>query len=93
MQFVRTDFDDNGARERLIYHGPETLPRYVPEAMLIYLAVERAGWELVHMEPVPEGGKTAYVGFTYGGDVTQAAWSRTYVCVFKLRLPDEPEDA
>lgn len=55
------------------------LPKYTPESMIPELdQLGAAGWELVHMEPVPKvGGK---------GDILfhgAPRWSNRYFCVFK----------
>jgi hypothetical protein len=55
------------------------LPQQTPERLIPELdQLGAAGWELVHMEPVPKvGGKGDIL---FGG---VARWSSTYFCVFK----------
>jgi hypothetical protein len=57
----------------------QNLPRYTPENMIPELdSLGAAGWELVHMEPVPKvGGKGDLL---FGG---AARWSHSFFCVFK----------
>ena len=59
------------------------LPKYTPESMIPELdQLGAAGWELVHMEPVPKvGGKGDIL---FGG---APRWSNTYFCVFKRPKP------
>lgn len=55
------------------------LPKYTPESMIPELdQLGAAGWELVHMEPVPKVGGKGDVLFDGG-----AHWSNQYFCVFK----------
>jgi hypothetical protein len=59
------------------------LPKFTPESMIPELdELGAAGWELVHMEPVPKvGGK----GDVLLGGVPR--WSNEYFCVFKRAKP------
>ena len=55
------------------------LPKFTPESMIPELdELGAAGWELVHMEPVPKVGGKGDVLF---GGVPR--WSNEYFCVFK----------
>ena len=57
----------------------KSLPRFTPESMIPELdELGAAGWELVHMEPVPKVGGKGDVLF---GGVPR--WSNDYFCVFK----------
>ncbi len=57
----------------------QKLPRFSPESMIPELdELGAAGWELVHMEPVPKVGGKGDVLF---GGVPR--WSNDYFCVFK----------
>lgn len=55
------------------------LPKYTPESMIPELdQLGAAGWEMIHMEPVPKvGGKGDIL---FGG---APRWSNRYFCVFK----------
>lgn len=55
-------------------------PKYTAQAMIPELnEMGDQGWELVHMEPVPDVGKKGDVRL--GG----STWSNVYFCVFKRR--------
>ena len=57
----------------------KSLPQFSPESMIPELdELGAAGWELVHMEPVPKVGGKGDVLFGGG-----PRWSSTYFCVFK----------
>lgn len=57
-------------------------PKHLPQAMMPELnELGAQGWELVHMEPIPDVGRKADVYFN-GGD---SNWSSVYFCVFKRR--------
>lgn len=57
--------------------------RHSPESMIPELnQLGAAGWELLHMEPVPKVGAKEDVLF--GGGYQ---WSSQYFCVFKRRMP------
>ena len=57
----------------------KSLPQFAPESMIPELdELGAAGWELVHMEPVPKVGGKGDVLF--GG---ASRWSNDYFCVFK----------
>lgn len=54
--------------------------KYAPEAMIPELnELGEAGWEIIHMEPVPKIGNNEDILFNHSG------WSHTYFCVMKRR--------
>jgi hypothetical protein len=70
-------------RETLEKRFNRKVPKRAPEALIPELnQLGAAGWEMIHMEPVPHvGGK---------GDVLfngVPRWSSTYFCVFKRPRP------
>jgi hypothetical protein len=62
--------------------------KYSPQFMISILnGLGAQGWELVHMEPVPEVGDNHDVGFPHGG-ANLVTWSHVYFCVFKRKVPE-----
>ena len=63
-----------------------TPSKYSPQFMISILnRLGADGWELVHMEPVPEVGSNEDVGFPHGG-ANLTTWSNVYFCVFKRKV-------
>jgi hypothetical protein len=91
--FIYSDIRHEGAMEFLRREWPKwNPPKYTPQAMIPELnALGEQGWELVHMEPVPEVGGNADVGFVSGGEGSHTHWSHAYFCVFKR--PSERQEA
>ncbi len=66
--------------------GVKRPPRYMIESLMPQLdKLGSAGWELVHMEPVPRVGKKGNVLLG-----ASSRWSNIYFCVFK-RQKARPE--
>ncbi len=60
--------------------------KFSPQFMIATLnRLGEDGWELVHMEPVPEVGNNEDVGFPHGG-ANLTTWSNVYFCVFKRKV-------
>lgn len=78
-RFLEAQVDKENAELLKRRFDQKKLPRYTPESMIPELdSLGAAGWELVHMEPVPKvGGKGDIL---FGG---APRWSNTYFCVFK----------
>ncbi len=78
-RFLEAQVDKDSAEQLQQRFETKKLPRYAPEAMIPELdSLGAAGWELVHMEPVPKvGGKGDIL---FGG---APRWSSSYFCVFK----------
>jgi hypothetical protein len=71
-QFIKERFDKKPRK-----HSPESM---IPELN----EMGTAGWELVHMEPLPRTGRKEDIQFDNHN------WSSTYFCVFKRQvMPDD----
>ena len=84
-QFISANIDHDSARKYLTETWPEwkNPPKFTPETMVPILNNwGKAGWELIHLEPVPEVGNNGDIKFP--GDL--GIWSHVYFCVFKRRL-------
>lgn len=78
-RILDTEIDKEESEKLQRRFNVKKMPRFAAENMIPELdSLGQAGWELVHMEPVPKvGGK---------GDLLFGAgprWSHSYFCVFK----------
>ncbi len=83
---VYADTESAGVKEALKARWPHFEPlRYSPVALVPLMdRWGEEGWELVHMEPVADLGRTGNVGFPMGG-MGGMRWSNYYFCVLKRR--------
>jgi len=88
-QFIWADIENKGAREYIQKTWPNWQPqRFSPQTTIPELnKLGEEGWELIHMEPVPEVGDNHDVGFDHRNNFT--TWSNVYFCVFK-RCKSQP---
>jgi hypothetical protein len=69
----------------------DNIARYDPRAMIPELdSLGKAGWELIHMQPVVVGNN---LDVAAGGteSTTTRTWTSTYLCVFKRPLAADEE--
>ncbi len=83
--FLEANAKDNQLKDYITQTFEKKAKRHSPEAMIPDLNKYGAdGWELVHMEPIPNVGGKEDIQFD------PYKWSNTYFCVFKREL-DPPE--
>ncbi len=66
-------------------------PIYAVQSLIPRMnALGQEGWELVHMEPIPQLGSNGDVGYPLSvpGHISMAGWvySHAYFCVYKRRI-------
>lgn len=84
--FLKADAKDKDIKQFIEQTFSKKAKRHAPESMIPELnKLGIAGWELVHMEPVPEVGRKEDIQFD------PYHWGSTYFCVFKraTQSPDE----
>lgn len=83
--FLEARVKDRETRQFIKEKLDKKARRNSPEAMIPELnRFGAAGWELVHMEPVPRVNGREKIGFD------PYSWSNTYFCVFKRPKAAEP---
>ncbi len=84
-EIARANIDNPGVKERLSRRLPNFKPkRFGVETMIPRLdEMGQAGWELVHMQPMPVGENHDYAHSLAQGS---PAYSNSYFCVFKRRM-------
>lgn len=83
--FLEANAKDKQAKQYIKDTFGKKAKRHSPESMIPELnKLGTEGWELIHMEPVPNVGGKEDVQFSTG------TWSNNYFCVFK-RLTNQPE--
>lgn len=90
-QYISTFLEANVKSDEIKNYIKQTFSRdakrHSPESMIPELnKFGSAGWELVHMEPVPRLGRKEDIQFD------PYNWSNTYFCVFKKKI-GQPEPA
>ena len=87
-EFAWADLESEGVKEFLKERWPNYNPaKYAPECLMPRLNMwGKAGWELIHMEPIGGVGKNSDVGFRHGGQFPDISFSHVYFCVFKRRI-------
>lgn len=84
--FLEANVKDKQAKEYIAQTFSKKAKRHSPEAMIPDLNKYGAdGWELVHMEPVPNIGRQEDIQFD------PYKWTNTYFCVFKREV-NPPEN-
>lgn len=83
--FLEANAKDDATKQFIEQNFSKKAKKHSPEALIPELdKLGQDGWELVHMEPVPNVGRKEDIQFD------PYKWSNIYFCVFKKRL-DEPQ--